>query len=71
VSEDPYVGSDTDTVALELRSDGAVLASVLTVLGVEQDSEARALAREIRAGLESGSLEPTAGALAPLAGELR
>jgi hypothetical protein len=27
---------------------------------------ARALAREIRAGLESGELEPTAGAIEPL-----
>jgi hypothetical protein len=34
-------------------------------------SEARALAREIDAGLESGDLEPTAAALEPLADQPR
>jgi hypothetical protein len=43
-----------------------VLASLNTPLDLQQDSEARALAREIRAGLESGELEPTAGAIEPL-----
>jgi hypothetical protein len=66
VADDPYIGTDTDTIALELREGEEVLASLLTVLRLDQDSEARALAREIRAGLESGSLEPTAGALEPL-----
>jgi len=71
VADDPYVGKETDTVALELRDGDEVLASLLTVLRVEQDSEARQLAREVRAGLESGRLEPTAGALEPLVAELR
>lgn len=71
VADDPYVGKDTDSVAVELRDGDDVLASLLTVLRVEQDSEARELAREIRAGLESGALEPTAGDLEPLVDELR
>jgi len=71
VADDPYIGKDTNTVALELRDGEEVLASVLTVLRVEQDSEARQLAREVRAGLESGALAPTAGALEPLVDELR
>jgi hypothetical protein len=37
------------------------------VLLPEQESEALALARRIVAGLESGELEPTAGAIEPLA----
>jgi hypothetical protein len=67
VVEDPYVGTDTDTVGVELRSRGEVLATLNTVLEIEQDAEARELAREIRAGLESGELEPTADALERLA----
>ena len=42
-----------------------------TVLEADQVSEARALAREIVAGLESGDLEPTAAALEPLADQPR
>ncbi len=67
VLDDSYVGTDSDTVAVELRSGGEVLATLNTVLEVDQDTEARELAREIRAALESGELEPTAGALEPLA----
>ena len=55
------------TVALELVEDGQVAASVNTVLAPEHESEARALAREVAAKLASGDLEPTAGALEPLA----
>jgi hypothetical protein len=60
---DPYVDDGTDTVGIELRDGDEVLAALNTVLELEQDSEARALARQIRAGLESGELEPTAGAI--------
>ena len=63
---DPYVGDRTDTVGIELREGDEVLAALNTVLDLDQDSEARALAREVRAGLESGTLEPTAGAIEPL-----
>ena len=71
VAADPYVGTDTDTIALELSEGEEVLASVLTVLAPEQGSEARELARELRAKLEAGELEPTAGAIEPLANEPR
>jgi hypothetical protein len=71
LARDPYLGDGTDTVAVELRDGEEVLATLNTVLEVGQDSEARALAREIRAGLESGELEPTAGAIEPLADEIR
>jgi hypothetical protein len=68
VPDDDYVAArDLDTVALEVRVAGEVVAALNTVLDAEQTSEARALAREIANGLESGRLEPTAGALEPLA----
>ena len=72
VPDDPYIQrKDLDTVDVELRSNGEVLAAVNTVLDADQDSEARQLARAIVGGLEGGSLEPTAGAIEPLADELR
>jgi hypothetical protein len=68
VPDDDYVPArELDTVALELRLDGEVVAAINTVLEPEQDSEARHLARAIAEGLSSGRLEPTAGALEPLA----
>lgn len=68
VADDPYVRRrDLATVALELRAGDEVLVALNTVLGPLHTSEARALAREIAAGLVSGDLEPTAGALEPLA----
>lgn len=72
VPEDSYVPArERDTVALELFDDGEHLAAVNTVLGVDQDSEARALLREVVEGLGSGRLAPTAGAIEPLADRLR
>jgi hypothetical protein len=68
VPDDSYIPKrELATVALELLEDGQVAASVNTVLGPEHESEARALARDVAARLESGDLEPTAGALEPLA----
>ena len=68
VPEDSYIPRrELDTVDIELFIDGRHVAAVNTVLGVGQESEARQLAREIVAGLESGELEPTAAALEPLA----
>jgi hypothetical protein len=68
VPEDPYIARrELDTVDVELLEDGQVLAAVNTVLDADQVSEARQLAREIVAGLESGELEPSAGAIEPLA----
>jgi uncharacterized radical SAM superfamily protein len=69
--QDPYLRSrDVDTVSLDLTSDEEVLATVNTVLEARQDSEARRLVRRIVSGLESGEIEPTAGAIEPFADSL-
>ena len=68
VRRDPYVSPrESETVDVELRAGDEVLGAVNTVLRPDQESEARALAREIADGLTSGRLEPTAGAIEPLA----
>lgn len=68
VPDDPYVPKrELRTVDVELSSGGEHLAAVNSVLLPDQESEALALARHIRDGLQSGELEPTAGAIAPLA----
>jgi hypothetical protein len=72
VPEDPYIPRrELDTVDIEVFDGDQHLAAVNTVLGAEQESEARELAREIVAGLESGELEPTAAALEPLGDQPR
>jgi len=73
VPDDSYIAKrELDTVDIELLLVGGNhLAAVNTVLEADQVSEARELAREIVAGLESGQLEPTAGALEPLADQPR
>ena len=67
VLDDEYIRDPSRTVTLELRAGEQVLASLPTVLEPEQTSEARRLAHELRRRLEDGSLEPTAGAIEPLA----
>jgi hypothetical protein len=68
VPRDDYVRArELDTVALELRVDGQVAAALNTVLEPGDNGDARRLARAIAEGLSSGRLEPTAGALEPLA----
>ena len=72
VPDDSYIPKrELETVDIELFDGEQHLAAVNTVLDPDQDSEARALVREIVAGLESGELEPTAGALEPLADQPR
>jgi hypothetical protein len=72
IADDSYIPPrELDTVTVELYRDGEHLAAVSTVLDAAQTSEARALAEEIVIGLESGRLLPTAGALEPLADNLR
>jgi hypothetical protein len=72
VPADSYIPArELRTVAVEIYNDSEHLAAVNTVLDVDQDSEARALLREIVEGLESGTLPPTAGAIEPLADQLR
>jgi hypothetical protein len=68
VPDDPYIDrSELDTVGIELRIGEEVVASINTILELHQDTEARHLMRAVVAGLEDGSLAPTAGALEPLA----
>jgi hypothetical protein len=68
MQEDSYIPErELETVDVELFDGEKALAAVSTVLLPEQESEARALARRIAAGLESGELEPTASAIEPLA----
>jgi hypothetical protein len=68
VPDDPYIPRrELHTVDVELSSGGEHLAAVNSVLLPDQESEALALARHIRDGLQSGELEPTAGAIGPLA----
>ena len=68
VPEDSYIArKEIRTVDVELFTADEHLAAVNSVLLPEQESEALALARRIVAGLESGELEPTAAAIAPLA----
>ena len=72
VPEDPYIPrSELDTVDVELRSGGHVLAAVNTVLDPDQESEALELARQIAQKLEAGEIQPTAGAIEPFADTLR
>lgn len=70
IAQDSYIASrELDTVVLELWDErrGEHLAGVTTVLSAGDVDAANALVREVVGGLEDGSLEPTAGALEPLA----
>jgi hypothetical protein len=70
LAEDSYIPRrELDTVVLELWDEarGEHLAGVATVVAAADVDRARALLREVVAGLGDGSLEPTAGALEPLA----
>jgi hypothetical protein len=70
VAEDSYIPRrELDTVTIELwdESRGEHLAGVATVLSFDDVDAAGSLLRDAVAGLGDGSLEPTAGALEPLA----
>jgi hypothetical protein len=70
LAEDSYIPpSQIDTVVLELWDEqrGEHLAGVATVLSADDEDEALALLRAVVSGLEAGELEPTAGAIEPLA----
>jgi hypothetical protein len=71
VAADAYIPRrDLTTVALELIADGRVEATVNTLLAPNQVGEARRLAHDVAAKLESGELTPTASAIEPLADSL-
>ena len=72
VPGDSYIRErELDTVTVELSANGEHLAAVTTVLDADQTSEARELMHELVAGLATGDLQPTAGAIEPLADRLR
>jgi hypothetical protein len=72
VPEDPYVKHGELTIVdLQLREGANVLATVTTILDPEQTSEARSLAREVRAAIEAGKIPLTASAIEPFADRLR
>jgi hypothetical protein len=72
VPDDSYIPKrELDTVTVELYANGEHIAAVNTVLDADQTDEARELLRELVAGLESGDLPATAGAIEPLADRLR
>jgi hypothetical protein len=70
VAEDSYIPRrELNTITIELWDEGRGehLAGVATVLSADDVEAAGALLRKAVAGLGDGSLEPTAGALEPLA----
>jgi hypothetical protein len=72
VPDDSYLSkSEQSNVDLQLREGENVLASVTTVLDPDQDSEARQLASEVRAAIESEQIPLTASAIEPFADRLR
>ena len=72
VPDDPYIAKrDVTNVDLQLHEGSSVLASVTTVLDPSQESEAHALAHEVKAALESGEATLSAAALEPFADRLR
>jgi hypothetical protein len=73
VPDDPYYDdkSQLTTVDVQLREGNAVIASMSTVLDPDDESEGRALAREIRAAIEAGEIGLHAHELEPFADRLR
>jgi hypothetical protein len=66
VPDDSYLGKEQlDSVAFELRVDGAVVASRMTLLDADQEEEARELAHQVAEAPRSGELEPRADAIDP------
>ena len=73
VPDDPYYDdkSQLTTVDVQLHEGNAVIASISTVLDPKQESEARALAREVKAALEAGDIGLHADDLEPYADRFR
>jgi hypothetical protein len=66
LADDSYIPKrEQQTVVLELRIGEHVAASLDTILDPEQEDEGAKLVVELTRKLESGELEPTAGALEP------
>jgi hypothetical protein len=71
IPDDPYLGNQETNVDLQLREGDNVLASVTTVLDVDQEHEAHELALEVQAALESGEASLTASSIERYADRLR
>jgi hypothetical protein len=73
VPDDPYFDDKRNltTVDIQLHEGGGVIASLSTVLEPDQDSEARQLAREVKAAIEKGEIGLHASELEPFADRLR
>lgn len=71
LADDSYIPKrEQRTVVLELRIGAHIEAALDTILEPEQEDDGAELVRELVAKLESGELEPTAGALEPYAERL-
>jgi hypothetical protein len=73
VPDDPYIEdkSQLSTVDVQLHEGSSVVATVSTVLDPDQDGDARTLAREVKAALESGDIGLRAEDLETFADRLR
>ncbi len=72
VPDDPYIDKkDLSTVDIQLHEGNAVIASLSTVLGPDQTSEALQLARDVKAAIEAGEIGLHASELEPFADRLR
>jgi hypothetical protein len=73
VPDDPYYDdkSALTTVDVQLREGDNTIATLSTVLDPDQESEALALARDVKAALEAGEIGLHASELEPFADRLR
>lgn len=73
IVDDAYIDdkSQLTTVDIQLHEGNSVVASLSTVLEARQESEARALAREVKAAIEAGEIGLHASELEPFADKLR
>jgi hypothetical protein len=73
IPDDPYIEdkSELTTVDIQLHEGNGVVASLSTVLEPDQESEARSLAREVKAAIEAGEIGLHASELEPFADKLR
>jgi hypothetical protein len=73
IPDDPYIDdkSNLTTVDIQLHEGNGIVASLSTVLEAHQESEARALAREVVAAIEASEIGLHASELEPFADKLR
>jgi hypothetical protein len=73
VPDDPYYDdkSQLTTVDIQLHEGNGIVASISTVLNPDQDSEARQLALDVKAAIESGEIGLHAHELERFADQLR